>query len=101
MPAAFLIVDIDVTDDVGYQAYRQLVGPIVAASGGRFIVRGGAIDVLEGEWRPKRVVMLEFPSMATALDWYHGESYAEAKALRLRTSRCNVVLVEGLPDAAA
>ncbi len=95
MPA-YLIVDIDVTDPAGYQAYRQMVGPIVQAGGGRFIVRGGAIDVLEGEWRPRRVVMLEFPSMDMAREWYHGEGYAEAKALRLRTAVCNVVLVEGL-----
>ena len=95
MPA-YLIVDIDVTDPVGYQAYRDLVGPIVAAAGARFIVRGGAIDVLEGEWRPKRIVMLEFPGMDSAREWYHGDIYAEAKALRLRTAVCNVVLVEGL-----
>lgn len=94
MPA-YLIVDIDVTDPVGYQAYRELVGPIVQAAGARFIVRGGAFDVLEGEWRPRRIVMLEFPSMDAAREWYHGDAYAEAKALRQRTATCNVVLVEG------
>ena len=94
--SAYLIVDIDVTDPVGYQTYRELVAPIVAAASGRFIVRGGAFEVLEGVWTPKRVVMLEFPSMEAARTWYHGDDYAEAKALRLRTAVSNVVLVEGM-----
>ena len=57
---------------------------------------GGAVDILEGDWRPQRVVVLEFSSMEAAREWYHGEGYAKAKALRLRTAVCNVVLVEGL-----
>lgn len=95
MPA-FIIADIDVTDPEGFEAYRRLVAPTIAEAGGVYRVRGGAIEVLEGEYRPKRLVILEFPSMAAARAWYESETYAPVKSIRLKTALTNALLVEGL-----
>ncbi|MCW5624058.1 MAG: DUF1330 domain-containing protein [Burkholderiales bacterium] len=95
MPA-YIIASIDITDPQGYEAYRQLVGPAVAAGNGKFRVRGGAMEVLEGSWPRKRVVILEFDSMQAARDWYHSETYAPAKAVRQKTAITDLLLVEGL-----
>ena len=94
MPAYF-IVDLEVTDPAGFEAYRQLVPATVQQYGGRFIVRGGAVETLEGDWQPKRVVVTEFPSLDQAMRWYNSEAYREAKALRFKTARSKVILVEG------
>ncbi len=94
MPA-YIIVDIEVTDPAAFEEYRKQVPATVQKYGGRFLVRGGAMEVLEGDWRPKRVVVLEFPSMEQAKRWYDSEEYRAPKALRLRTSRGRLVLVEG------
>ena len=94
MPA-YLIVDIEVTDPANFEEYRKQVPATVQKYGGRFLVRGGAMEVLEGDWRPKRVVVLEFPSMEQAKRWYDSEEYRAPKALRLKTSRGRLVLVEG------
>ena len=93
--AAYVIVDIDVTDPAKFQEYRTQVPATVEKYGGRFIVRGGAIETLEGDWRPKRIVILEFPSVEAAKRWYDSEEYRAPKALRLATSRGNMLLVEG------
>jgi uncharacterized protein (DUF1330 family) len=93
---AYLIVDIEVTDAAAFEEYRKQVPATIQKHGGRFIVRGGAMEVLEGDWRPKRVVMIEFPSVEQAKRWYDSEEYRAPKALRLRTSRGRMVLVEGL-----
>jgi len=98
MPAYF-IANIDVTDPVGFETYRSLVAPTIASAGGRYRVRGGSVQVLEGQWQPKRLVMLEFDSVAAALEWYESEEYAPVKAIRERTARSDVVIVEGLPSA--
>lgn len=94
MPA-YVIVDIEVTDPGGFEEYRKQVPATVQKYGGRFLVRGGAMEVIEGDWRPKRVVVLEFPSMEQARRWYDSEEYRAPKALRLKTSRGKIVLVEG------
>lgn len=95
MPA-FIIAEIDVTDPAGFEAYRKLVAPTIADAGGEYRVRGGALDVLEGEWKPRRLVILEFASMAAARAWYESDVYAPVKAIRQKSARTNVVLVEGL-----
>lgn len=95
MPA-FIIADIDITDPEGFEAYRQLVTPTVDHAGGRYRVRGGRVEVLEGQWQPRRLVMLEFESMAAARAWYESDAYAPAKAIRQRSASSHVVLVEGL-----
>lgn len=94
--AAFIIADIDITDPQGFEAYRQLVAPSIDAAGGRYRVRGGSVTVLEGQWQPRRLVVLEFDSLATARAWYDSDSYAPIRAIRQRTAGSNVVLVDGL-----
>jgi uncharacterized protein (DUF1330 family) len=93
--AAYFIVEIDITDPVGFEDCRKRVPATIERYGGRYLVRGGTLETIEGGWTPKRVVVLEFPSIDQARRWYHSEEYRELKALRLRTSRGNIVLVEG------
>ena len=95
MPA-YLIADVDVTDPTRYAEYRQRVPATVAAHGGRFLVRGGAHELLEGNWQPHRVVVLEFPSLEQARRWHESEEYREPKAIRTAASRTNAIIVEGV-----
>lgn len=100
MPA-YLINDMEVTDPALLEEYKKLSPATVAQYGGRFLARGGAIEVLEGEWQPKRLVVIEFSSVAQAKAWSDSAEYAEAKQLRRRASRSNIVIVEGAPAQAA
>jgi len=95
MPA-YVIVDVTVTDPVVMEEYRKHVPATLAKYGGRFIVRGGAHQAVEGDWKPNRLVVLEFPSMEQAKRWYDSEEYREPKAMRLRAGRANLVMVEGI-----
>jgi uncharacterized protein (DUF1330 family) len=95
MPAYF-IVDNKVTDPAGFEEYRKQVPGTVEKYGGKFLVRGGQMQTLEGDWKPKRIVVTEFPSIEQARRWYDSKEYRELKALRLRTARGSVVLVEGV-----
>ena len=95
MPAYF-IVDNEVTDPAGFEEYRKQVPGTVEKYGGKFLVRGGQVQTLEGDWKPKRIVITEFPSIEQARRWYDSEEYCALKALRLRTARGSVVLVEGV-----
>ena len=93
--AAYVIGEIEVTDPVTYEEYRKQVMAVVTKYGGRFIVRGGKVESLEGGWTPKRVVALEFPSMAQAQKWYRSPEYAPLIELRKKASRGKLILVEG------
>ena len=93
---AYLIVQIDVTDQAAFDAYRQQVPATLAAHGGKYLVRGGAMHRLEGEWAYERVVVVEFPSAAEAKAWYDSPDYVAPKALRQSASRSNIILVEGV-----
>ena len=84
--AAYVIAHVDVRDPVRYEDYRKMVTPTLTAYGGRFIARGGAVTILEGDWRPKRLVIVEFPSVEQAQAWWNSPEYAPAKALRQATS---------------
>ena len=95
MPA-YIIVDIDIVDPVGYEQYKNLAGATVEKYGGKYIVRGGKSEVLEGEWRPKRIVILQFDSMARAKTWLNSEEYREPRKMRHRTARTNMIVVEGM-----
>ena len=95
MPAYF-IVDNEVTDHTGFEEYRNQVRDTVEKYGGKFLVRGGKVRALEGDWKPKRIVVTEFPTTEQALRWYDSEDYRALKPLRLRTARGSVVLVEGV-----
>ena len=95
MPA-YIIVDVEITEKEGYEEYRSQVPATIAAYGGRFLVRGGALEVLEGTWSPKRCVILEFPSLEQAKAWYHSPEYKPLLALRERSATTNLILVEGV-----
>jgi uncharacterized protein (DUF1330 family) len=95
MPA-YVIVDVTVTDQTAMEEYRKQVPGTLAKYGGRFIVRGGAHQTMEGDWKPNRLVVLEFPSMEQAKRWYDSEEYREPKAMRLRAGTANLVMVEGV-----
>ena len=97
--AAYLIADIDVTDPEAYTEYRRTVGSSIAAFNGRFLARGGATVTLEGNWKPKRLVIVEFPSMDRLQAWYDSPEYAPALALRQRASVSSLVMTEGVPEA--
>jgi uncharacterized protein (DUF1330 family) len=94
--SAYLIVDIDIHDAAGLEEYRKQVPATVTKYGGRFIVRGGKFERLEGDWQPKRLVLLEFPSAEHAKRWYDSEEYGPLKAMRLKASNSNLILVEGV-----
>ena len=94
--AAYVIAHIDVKDPVRYEDYKKMSPVSIGKYGGRFIARGGAVEVLEGTWEPKRLVLVEFPSVDAARQWYESEDYAPAKALRQATSTGDLVMVEGL-----
>jgi uncharacterized protein (DUF1330 family) len=93
--AAFLVVQIEVNDKERYEAYKQMVPPSLKPYGGRFAVRGGKVETLEGTWLPERFVVIEFPSAEQAKAWWSSPEYAEAKALRQATARTQMILVEG------
>jgi uncharacterized protein (DUF1330 family) len=95
MPA-YIIADVTVTDATTMDEYRKQVPGTLAQYGGRFLVRGGAHETLEGDWRPNRLVVLEFPSLEQARRWYDSQEYAGPKALRLEAGRTNLVVVDGV-----
>ena len=94
MPA-YLFANVEVTNAAGYEEYRQRVSATIEAHGGRYLVRGGAAEVLEGEWVPKRMVILEFGDMAKLNAWYRSPEYKPLIELRQRTARSTLVAVEG------
>jgi uncharacterized protein (DUF1330 family) len=93
---AYVIVDIEVIEPIEYEVYKQLAAPTVAAYGGRYVVRGGAAETLEGDWIPHRLVVLEFESAEQARRWWDSPEYSAARAIRQRTARTNMVVVTGL-----
>jgi uncharacterized protein (DUF1330 family) len=95
MPA-YVIIETDVTDAEQYEKYKAASPGAVAAGGGRFLVRGGELTVLEGDWQPSRLVVLEFEDLAAAKRWYESEVYQEAKQLREGAARLRVVAVQGV-----
>jgi uncharacterized protein (DUF1330 family) len=94
MPA-YIVAEIHITDPVAYDEYRPLAAASIARFGGRFIVRGGEVDLLEGEPQPERIVVIEFPDAETARRWYRSEEYQAALRIRQAASRGRVLLVEG------
>ena len=94
MPA-YIIAEIQVTDPTAYEGYRPLAAASIARFGGRYVVRGGNIDLLEGEPEPGRIVVIEFPDADAARRWYRSEEYQKALRIRQSASRGRVFLVEG------
>jgi uncharacterized protein (DUF1330 family) len=93
--SAFVVVDVTVRDPETYERYKALAAQAVEQYGGSYVARGGATHVLEGRWQPKRLVILEFPSVEVARAWWDSPEYAEAKALRQRSASTDMVVVEG------
>jgi uncharacterized protein (DUF1330 family) len=86
--AAYFIVDVDVHDRAGMREYLERVPGTLTKYGGRYIVRGGTFEVVEGNWQPTRVVMLELPTMEQAKNWYDCEEYKDMKAVRKESKSC-------------
>ncbi|MSR61813.1 MAG: DUF1330 domain-containing protein [Planctomycetes bacterium] len=93
--AAYIVVDIEVRDPVRYEEYKRLAAPSVTAFGGRYLVRGGALTTLEGDWTPGRFVVLEFPTAARAKEWWNSDLYHPIKAIRQATASSKMLLIEG------
>ena len=97
--AAYVLVNVDVHDPVAYQEYATQVPPTLQLYGGRFLVRGGAIEPLEGEHIPKRLIALEFESVEAAKRWYHSPEYQAIIGLRHAHSTADFMLiVDGIPQ---
>jgi uncharacterized protein (DUF1330 family) len=94
--AAYVVVDIEVTDPAAFEEYRKAVPATIAQYGGRYIVRGGKSETLEGGWDPKRLVILEFPSTEAVKRWYCSEEYRPLLTIRLKASKGSLVLVDGV-----
>lgn len=93
---AYFIVNLEVTSPRAFTEYSKKAPEIVSSYGGKYLVRGGEAELLEGAWQPKKVVILEFPSMARARKFYHSEDYKPLLALRAGSTHSEVVLVEGV-----
>jgi uncharacterized protein (DUF1330 family) len=94
--AAYVLVQVDVKDPVRYENYKKMVPPSLEKFGGRFLVRGGKTHTMEGDWSPRRLVVVEFPSVEQAKAWWASSEYAEAKALRQATSDSQLLIAEGV-----
>jgi uncharacterized protein (DUF1330 family) len=97
MPAGYVIVEMNVSDPERYKQYMAAAPATIAAMGGEYLVRGGKLDRLEGDWTPHRVAVVRFPSVAQAKAWYEGEQYRAARSLRLgATEYFDAIVVEGV-----
>ena len=94
--SAYVVYEAVITDTDQYERYKELAAPSVAAAGGRYLVRGGAVETFEGA-TPARVVVLEFPTREAATAWYHGEQYTAARALREAACDARMFVVDGMP----
>lgn len=94
MPA-YIIVEIDIHDPEQYEQYKKLTPASLLPYNGKFVVRGGETETLEGDWQPKRIVVLEFPSKDLAKQWWSSKEYAPAKNLRQRSATTKMILVQG------
>jgi uncharacterized protein (DUF1330 family) len=94
--SAYVIVDIEITDPARYEEYKALAAPTVMAYDGQYIVRGGAAKTLEGTREPGRIVVLKFPSVDRAKEWWASDAYQPAKALRHSSANTEMILVEGM-----
>lgn len=94
--SAYLIAEVEVTDPAVFEQYRAGVPASIAAYGGKYLVRGGALEALEGTWQPKRVILLQFDSMARLKEWYGSKEYAPLLALRNKCATTNAIAIEGV-----
>ena len=97
MPA-YVLAEIEITNPEGYKEYTKAVPATITKYGGRFLVRGGATEALEGEWPQKRRVVLEFPSVEAARKWWDSPEYEKPKAMRRANSKGRLMLLEGVAE---
>lgn len=97
--AAFLISDVSVRDADAFQVYRTRAAASIARHGGKYLVRGGEIEILEGTWGPSTIIVVEFPSMEQARAWYRSPEYASALEVRDEALSRSLVLVDGIGAA--
>jgi uncharacterized protein (DUF1330 family) len=97
--AAYIISDLTVLDPEAIEIYRTRAAASIARHGGRYLARGGKIEMLEGDWDPNLIVVVEFPDAASARAWYRSPDYAEALTVRDRALSRNLLLVEGVAPA--
>lgn len=95
MPA-YIISDVTIRDREAFEAYRTRAAASIAAHGGRYLVRGGDVETLEGNWQPGPLIVVEFPDIETARRWYRSEEYAAALEVRDAALSRNLILVEGI-----
>ena len=93
---AYVVVDINVHDPMGYEEYKKLAPAAVELYGGKYIARGGKTETLEGDWSPSRLVILQFENSEQAKKWLNSEEYREARAMRHKTANSQMVVVEGV-----
>lgn len=93
---AYVILEIDVHDPAVYEDYKKLAVPAVMAYGGKYLVRGGNVNTLEGDWQPQRIVVLEFENMETAKNWLNSPEYSPARAIRAKSAHTRSILVDGV-----
>jgi uncharacterized protein (DUF1330 family) len=92
----YLLAEIEVTNPEGYKGYSAIVGESIRKYGGRFLTRGGTVHALEGEWPERRRVLIEFPSLEAAREWWDSPEYTKPKALRRANSSGRLILLEGI-----
>jgi uncharacterized protein (DUF1330 family) len=94
--SAYVIVDIDIHDPALYEEYKKYTPGSIAEFGGKFLVRGGEAHTLEGEWKPSRIVVLEFPSVEKAKEWWDSPTYRKARDIRQRAAKTDMIIVQGV-----
>lgn len=91
--SVFVLVEVNIQDPVVYEEYKKLTPESVEAYGGKFVIRGNPVQVMEGEWKYDRLVLLEFPSKEIALEWYNSKEYQKAKKIRENAASANFFIV--------
>ena len=94
--AGYVIVNDEISDEAGFAEFRQKVGATVAAHGGRYLVRGGATEVIDGDWTPDRLVVIEFDSVDQAKAWLNSADFQAIKDLRVSSASASVIVAEGV-----
>ena len=94
MPA-YVIAEVSIDDPRDDEEYKKLTPPTIAAYDGRFVVRGGQTETLEGDWQPERIVVLEFPTVERAKEWWASDTYSKAKVIRQRSAKTKMIVVPG------
>lgn len=94
--AAYLVVDIEVTNPAQFEEYKKLAPAAIAEYGGRYLIRGGAYEAIEGDWKPQRLTVVEFDSMEKAKAFYNSPGYQTAIKARLGAANMKMLLVQGV-----